>query len=67
MYNKDILNKIYELNEIYEYTWGQRVDNTVIPTGMTQERLVKVLELMIETNDSMLVAYNKLYGSKGCK
>ena len=53
--------KVEELNQKYKEIWDKDVDYTVIPKGLTQEKLVKCLELMIETNDSLLVAYNKLF------
>ena len=54
-------NKIKELNLIYQQKWGKGVDYTIIPRGISQEQLVDCLELMIETNDSLLVSYNKLF------
>lgn len=57
-----ILKKIDELNKKYEETWGKEVDYTIIPKGITQEKLVKCLELMSEDNISLVVAYTKLFG-----
>lgn len=57
------IEKVEELSKVYEFTWGKKVDYTIIPKGITQEKMVKCLELMIESNLSLLVAYNKLYGS----
>ena len=53
--------KVEELNKKYKEIWNKDVDYTVIPKGLTQEKLVKCLELMIKTNDGLLVAYNKLF------
>ena len=44
----------------YKDTYNKEVDYTVIPRGITQEKLIKCLELMISDNLSLLVAYNKL-------
>ncbi len=55
------LKKIEELNKKYEETWGRGVNYTIIPKGITQEKLVKCLELMIENNLSLVMAYTKLF------
>ena len=55
-----VSKKVEELNKKYLETWGKEVDYTIIPKGNTQEKLVKCLALMIETNDSLIVAYHKL-------
>lgn len=49
------LQRIDELNKKYK-----EVNYTVIPKGITQEKLIKCLELMISDNLSLLVAYSKL-------
>lgn len=59
--DREIREKVEELNKKYENTWGKKVDYTVVPQGITQEKLVDCLELMIKDNSSLLVAYNKLY------
>ena len=56
-----VSKKVEELNKKYLKTWGKEVDYTIIPKGITQEKLVKCLALMIETNDSLPVAYHKLF------
>lgn len=56
-----ILKKIEELCQKYEKTWGKKVDYKIIPIGITQEKFVKCLELMIEDNLSLVVAYTKLF------
>lgn len=61
MYGQDVTKEEFEkLEKIYENTWGKKVDYTIIPQGLTQKKLVKCLELMIENNFSLLVAYNKI-------
>ena len=59
--NKYTLSKIKELNEKYKETWGKEVDYTIIPKGITQEKLVEWLELMTSENISLIVAYNKIF------
>lgn len=55
------LKKIDELNKKYKETWGKEVDYSILPRGISQEKLVKCLELMIDDNLSLLVAYTKLF------
>lgn len=59
MINKEALDKIQVLGKEYERTWGKKVDYTILPKGISQEKLVGVLEIMTDTGDSLLVAYNK--------
>ena len=54
------LKKIEELSEKYEKAWGKKVDYTIIPAGITQEEIPECLELMIEDNLSLAMAYAKL-------
>ena len=61
MQDKAMLKKIEELSKKYEATWGKRVDYTIFPDGISVERLVKCLELMIEDNLSLVVAFAKLF------
>ena len=53
--------KIEKLCQKYEETWGKKIDCKIIPSGMTQEKFVKCLELMIVDNLSLLVAFNRLF------
>lgn len=55
------MKKIDELSKKYKETWGKEVDCSILPRGISQEKLVKCLELMIDDNLSLLVAYNKLF------
>ena len=40
---------------------GKDVDYTTLPKGITQEKLVDVLKIIVDTGESILVGYNKLY------
>lgn len=61
MNEQDVIKEELErLEQIYKNTWSKEVDYTILPQGLTQKKLVKCLELMIENNYSLLVAYNKL-------
>lgn len=64
MVNFEALEKARMLEEQYERTWGQKVDYTITPNGITQEDLVPVLEIMINTGDSLFVAYHKYMASR---
>lgn len=63
--NENVLNETKRLEEKYRETYGKEVDYSILPAGMTQEKLPKILELMISDNLSLSVAYSKLYGDAG--
>lgn len=60
MINNEAMRKIEELNSMYEINWGKKVDYTILPKGITQEKMVKVLTRIVDTGESILVAYNKI-------
>ena len=55
------LEKVNVLRKKYKETYGKEIEFTVIPKGITQEKLAKCIELMIDDNLSLLVAYQKLF------
>ena len=57
------LEKIEELSKLYKETWEREIDLSLWPNlkGMTQQKMVKCIELMIEDNISLIVAYAKLF------
>lgn len=61
MINKEVLKEIEQLASIYKNNWGILLDYTIIPSGMSQERLVVVLRRIIDTGESILVGYNKMF------
>ena len=61
MVNQEALEKIEELLQKYKYNWGIDIDVNYIPPGMTQEKLVVVLEGIVETGESVLVGWNKCF------
>lgn len=60
MLNKEVLEKIRILEQKYKETWGINVDYTIIPPGMTQEKLVEVLERIVDTGESIIVGFSKI-------
>ncbi len=60
MLNKEALEKIRILEQKYKETWGINVDYTIIPPGMTQEKLVEVLERIVDTGESIIVGFSKI-------
>ena len=60
MLNKEALEKIRILEQKYKETWGINVDYTIIPPGMTQEKLVDVLERIVDTGESIIVGFSKI-------
>ncbi len=62
MVNEEALQKIRKLEEEYARKWDKEVDYCIMPRGMSQEEFVHVLERMLITNESMLVAYGNIKG-----
>lgn len=60
MINPEIAERIKILECQYEKNWGQSVDYTIVPRGMTQKKLAVVLEITVKTGDSILVGYEKV-------
>lgn len=61
MVNYQCLQEIENLEIIYENTYGKKIDFSIIPTGITQKKLVKCIKLMIDDNLSLICAYDKLF------
>ena len=59
MINTDATRRIEQLESEYEDKWGKKVDCLIIPQGITQEKLVSVLERIVDTGESILVGWNK--------
>ena len=60
MLNKEALEKIRILEQKYKETWGINVDYTIIPPGMTQDKLVEVLERIVDTGESVIVGFSNI-------
>lgn len=65
MINEEALQKIKQLELQYERNWGKRVDYTILPPYMSQEKMVVILERIVETGESILVGWEKI--RKDCK
>lgn len=61
MIDVEIFQKIQELSLLYKQRWGKEPDYTIIPKGITQEVLLKVIERIVDTGESILVGWNKIY------
>ncbi|MDE6364397.1 MAG: hypothetical protein K2L86_09070 [Lachnospiraceae bacterium] len=61
MTNPDVLKQLDALCALYKQRWGKDVDYTTLPKGITQEKFVYVLERIVDTGESILVGYNKLF------
>lgn len=61
MVNQDALKKIEKLLQTYEYNWGREPDLSYMPPGMSQEKLVVVLERIVETGESVLVGWKQCF------
>ena len=61
MMEQKTLEKIEELSQKYKYNWGREIDLNCMPSGITQEKLVVVLERIVETGESVIVGWNKCF------
>lgn len=61
MVDQGSLEKIEELLQKYKYNWGKEVDFNCVPPGMTQEKLVIVLERIVKTGESILAGWDKCF------
>ena len=55
------MEKVEELLEKYKFNWGKEVDLNCMPSGISQEKFIVVLERIVETGESVLVGWNKCY------
>ena len=58
--DEETVQKIKQLELQYERNWGKKVDYSILPPRITQEKLVTVLERIVETGESVLVGWTKL-------
>lgn len=61
MIDVEAMEKIEELMQKYKYNWGKEVDFTCRMPYMSQDRLVVVLERIVETGESVLVGWDKCF------
>ena len=61
MMNKQALENVNMLCKKYKSIYGKEVDLTIIPQGISIEKIEKCLELIIADNLSLLMAYKTLY------
>ena len=64
MINQEALNRIEELMRQYEYNWGMKPSLDCLPRGLTQGKMVVVMERIVETGESLLVGYDKCFLGK---
>lgn len=61
MLNPDTLEQLNSLCGLYKHRWGKEVDYTILPPSITQEKLLIILERIVNTGESILVGYNKIF------
>ena len=64
MINEEAIKHIELLEREYEHNWGKKVDYTVLPRGVSQEKLAVILERIVDTGESILVGWDKIYNVK---
>jgi len=45
----------------YKYNWGKGVSMQCFPSDISQEKLITILERIVDTGESVLVGWNKIY------
>lgn len=60
MINTEAMERIEQLEAEYVRKWGKKVDYFILPQGITQEKLVSVLERIVDTGESILVGWDKI-------
>lgn len=58
--DEETARKIKQLELQYERNWGKKVDYSILPPHMTQEKMLPVLERIVETGESVLVGWTKI-------
>ena len=61
MVNEEALEEIKKLSCVYEKNWDIPVDYTILPAELSQEKLVVVLKRIVDTGESVLVGYSKMF------
>lgn len=64
MINPEAQEKVNQLYQLYKQRWGKDLYGSIYPINMTQEKLVLVLERIVDTGESILVGYDKLFLTK---
>lgn len=67
MFNPSTLEQLNKLCELYKHRWGKELDYTVLPRSISREKLLIILERIIDTGESILVGYNKIFLSDSKK
>ena len=64
MVNDEAIRQIQILEQNYELNWGRKVDYTVLPQGLSQEKLVAILERIVNTGESVLEGWNRIFNKR---
>lgn len=58
---EELKREIERLEDLYQINWEKNVDKAVIPENLTEETYIKVLKHIVDTGESVIVAYNKMF------
>ena len=61
MFDAEVMKEIEKLSKLYEERWHAYVDKMVIPDKLSQEELVIVLRRIVDTGESVLAGWNKIF------
>ena len=60
MINEQAIERIKELEAEYKYRWGKEVDYTLLPPRITQEKLVVILERIVENGHGIMSGWEEV-------
>lgn len=63
MFDPDVLKRINELSREYERRWGKQVDYMASPSNLSQEKLLLILQRIVDTGESILVGLEHISGA----
>ena len=64
MVDSEAQKEIERLLPVYEHRWGKPLDWTVSPPRMTDTQFAKVLKRIVDTGESIVVGYGKVFLGK---
>lgn len=61
MVDPELIEQLDALAEKYKQRWGKEVDCFAMPSNMSQEKLLLILQRIVDTGESVLVGWEHIY------
>ena len=65
-FDPEVYSRMNELCALYQRRWGKPVDFIGCPNILSQEKIVRILERIVDTGESIVVGYEKLRNEEHC-